>query len=75
MIDELVLEQLLGELAEEIEVPADGADRVVHELNASARPARISAPRRTRFALVAAAVVVVAGLGLLVNNEIGRAHL
>ena len=39
MIDELVLEQLLGELAEEIAVPADGANRVVHELSASA-PAR-----------------------------------
>ena len=68
MIDEVVLEQLLGELAEEIAVPADGAARVVHELSTSGRATRFAVPRRGRLAMAAAAAVVVVGLGVVVNN-------
>jgi len=68
MIDELVLEQLLGELAEEIEVPADGAERVVHELHTSGRAAGRVVPRRARLVMAAAAAIVVVGLGVVVSN-------
>jgi hypothetical protein len=68
MIDELVLEQLLAELGEEIAVPADGAERVEHELRTSARPAAGATPRFTHLAMVAAAVLVLAGVGVLIHN-------
>jgi hypothetical protein len=69
MIDELVLEQLLAEIAEEIAVPADGADRVAHHL-ASGSPARGATPRFTRLAMVAAAVIVIVGLAALIHSAI-----
>ena len=42
MIDELVLERIFTETAEEIPVPEDGAERVVAELSATVA----RAPRR-----------------------------
>jgi len=68
MIDELVLEQLLAELGDEIAVPAGGAERVAHELRTSARPAAGAAPRFPHLAMVAAAVLVLAGVGVLIHN-------
>ena len=68
MIDEAVLAQLLGELADEIAVPDDGADRVVHELSASGRATRPRVPRRSQWVMAAAAAIVVVGLGVVVNN-------
>ena len=67
MIDELVLEQLLDEIAQEIAVPADGAERVVHELGVSVREARRPAPRLLMAA--AAVVVVVGGIGVLMHTS------
>ncbi|MGO9874133.1 MAG: hypothetical protein ACLPVY_10065 [Acidimicrobiia bacterium] len=68
MIDELVLEQLLAEIAEEIAVAADGAQRVAHELAASGSPARGATPRFTHLAMAAAAVVVIVGAGALIHS-------
>jgi len=70
MIDEHVLEQLLAEIADDIAVPADGAERVVHHLAVSASPARGATPRFTRLAMVAAAVIVIVGVGALIHNAI-----
>jgi hypothetical protein len=68
MIDENVLEQLLAEIADEIEVPADGAERVVHAVSHSAKPARRPSPQITRVLLVAAACAVLVGVGVSINN-------
>jgi len=68
MIDELVLEQLVAEIADEIAVPTDGAQRVAHELAASGSPARGATPRFTHLAMVAAAVIVIVGAGALINS-------
>jgi Domain of unknown function (DUF4349)/Collagen triple helix repeat (20 copies) len=68
MIDEQVLEQLLAEIAGEIEVPADGAERVVHALSLSARPARRPSPPITRALVLAAAVAVLVLVGVSINN-------
>jgi len=68
MIDEHVLQGLLADIAEEIAVPADGADRVAHQLAVSGRPTRGATPRITRLAMVAAAVIVIVGLGALIHN-------
>jgi len=68
MIDENVLEQLLAEIAAEIEVPADGAERVVHAVSHAAKPARKPSPPIARVLLVAAAVAVLVGVGVSINN-------
>ena len=68
MIDELVLEQLLAEIADEIAVPTDGVQRVANELAASGSPARGATPRFTHLAMVAAAVIVIVGAGALIHN-------
>ena len=49
-------------------MPADGAERVAHELRTSARPAAGATPRFTHLAMVAAAVLVLAGVGVLIHN-------
>jgi hypothetical protein len=72
MIDELVLEHLLAEIAEEIAVPADGADRVARELATSGTAARGATPRFTRLAMVAAAAFVIVGVGVLIHSATER---
>lgn len=67
MIDELVLEDLLAEIADEIPVPARGAQRVLDSIAASS-PSRRNPSRFPQVLAVAAALVVVAGLSLLVAN-------
>lgn len=69
MIDELVLERLFAETADEIPVPDDGAERVVAELELSAREPRSTAQRSARMvAAVAAVVVVIVGVAVAING-------
>jgi Domain of unknown function (DUF4349) len=72
MIDELVLERLLTDAAEEIPVPEDGVERVVAaELDAADREPRWSGERGTGWltaVAAAAVVVVVVGLVALVGH-------
>ena len=70
MIDELVLERLLDEIAQDIPVPEDGADRVLHGLQTAVPPSRRPSPRVTCSLLVAAAVaVVVGGIAVLAHGS------
>jgi hypothetical protein len=67
MIDELVLEALLAEIADEIPVPARGTQRVLDSIAASS-PSRRTTSRFPQVLAVAAAVVVVGGFSLLIAN-------
>ena len=69
MMDEHVLAQLLNDAAEEIAVPAHGAEVVVHELSVSAaRPTRRPSQGITRALMVAAVVVVIGAIALLMHG-------
>ena len=59
MIDELVLEQLLTETAEEIPLPDLGMTRVIDELELAVREPRRASARPARVMLAAAAAVAV----------------
>ncbi len=69
MIDEAVLEELLNELAREIDIPADGAERVIQKIDTSVRATRRRSPRVTRLLLVAAVLIVIGGLALLMRGN------
>ncbi len=69
MIDEDVLERLLDEFAQQIPVPADGAERVIAHLGTPATPNRRPTARHPRLMLAAAVLVVVAGLALVVHTN------
>jgi hypothetical protein len=66
MIDELVLERMFTETAEEVPVPEDGAERVIADLSASvsAAPRRPSAGAFGWIAAAAVVVVVLIAVGL-----------
>jgi hypothetical protein len=66
MIDELVLEDLLTQLGDSIAVPPDGAEHVVDVASEASSPSP-RASRRTRVLMVAAAIVLVAGLALVMG--------
>ena len=69
MIDELVLERLFAETAEEIPLPELGMTRVIDELERSLQRPPRTVPRSARFVVAAAAVlVVVVGLGALLTS-------
>jgi hypothetical protein len=66
VIDEVALEQLFDELGQDIAVPGDGAERVV-ELLAVARPTRRPSRGAAGALMVAAALALVVGIGLVVH--------
>ena len=68
MIDEHVLEQLLAEVAEEIDIPADGAERGVHAVSHSSKPARRPSSQMPRVFAIAAVVAVLVALGISIVN-------
>jgi hypothetical protein len=70
MIDELVLERIFEETADEIAVPEGNMTRVIDEIERAARePRHVSVARPVRvLAGIAAAVVVVVGLGALLSH-------
>ena len=71
MMNELVLESLLAQTAEEIPVPAHGPQRVLASIDAST-PYRPSRSRLPQVLMVAAAVVVIGGLSLLIATSGSR---
>ena len=75
MIDELVLERIFTETAEEIPVPENGAERVVAELSATVAraPRRPSASAVGWLAAAAAAVVLLLAVGLTSHGTSGGA--
>src|SRR5204862_6835872 len=68
MMNELVLEDLLAQIADDIPVPARGTQRVLDAIDAAATPYRRDTSRFPQVLAVAAAIVVVGGLGLLIAN-------
>ena len=67
MMNELVLEDLLAQVADDIPVPARGTQRVLDKIDAST-PYRPSTSRFPQVLAVAAVIVVVGGLGVLIAN-------
>jgi hypothetical protein len=71
MMNELVLESLLAQTAEEIPIPAHGPQRVLDSIAAST-PYRPSRSRFPQVLMVAAAVVVIGGISLLIATSGSR---
>ncbi|HEV7525472.1 MAG TPA: DUF4349 domain-containing protein [Acidimicrobiia bacterium] len=70
MIDEAVLEDLLGRLADEIPVPPNGPDRVVDQFvsRSGGRPSRPDRSKWINPLLIAAAIVAVIAISVPVLN-------
>jgi hypothetical protein len=68
MMNELVLKNLLAQIADDIPVPARGTQRVLDSIDAATTPYRRDTSRFPQVLAVAAAVVVVGGLALLIAN-------
>ena len=68
MMNELVLEDLLAQVADDIPVPLRGTQRVLDAIDAATTPYRRDASRFPQLLAVAAVIVVVGGLGVLITN-------